>query len=268
MSTGFLRQASRLGGWFILLVLVSAWGGSSLVPVVISDLGRERELPFKKPAPPSLPAYHIIRPGETLYSIAWHYGKDFKNLARWNGIEDPYRIYAGQRLYLVPSRSQRPPSVKRAGDSPSPEKPYGSPTPVNKAQIPGGQGGGKTGIQWQWPAQGVLLRSGTELGKQGLEILGREGQPVRAAAPGEVVYSGDGLRGYGKLIIIEHSPIYLSAYAHNKRLLVREGTRVSAGQQIAEMGRTGSRQVKLHFEIRHNGKPVPPLQYLPDTASN
>ena len=119
-------------------------------------------------------------------------------------------------------------------------------------------------IRWQWPAQGRLQAIGIGSGKQGVEIVGEIGQAIRAAAAGQVVYSGDGLVGYGRLIIIKHDDTYFSAYAHNRRLLVREGIRVSGGQPIAEMGSTGTNQVKLYFEIRRNGKAVPPRDYLPE----
>jgi len=119
--------------------------------------------------------------------------------------------------------------------------------------------------KWEWPAKGKLLRgySANESGKKGITIGGRPGQPVKAAASGKVVYSGSGLVRYGKMIIIKHNETYLSAYAHNNKIFVREGTMVKSGQQIAEMGSTGTNQTILHFEIRKNGKPVNPLQFLP-----
>jgi lipoprotein NlpD len=118
-------------------------------------------------------------------------------------------------------------------------------------------------IKWQWPARGKVVAADSVLGERGINILGTRGQPVVATAPGHVVYSGSGLVGYGKLIIIKHNDTYLSAYAHNDRLLVAEGAQVAGGQQIGEMGSTGTRRVMLHFEIRRDGKPVPPLQFLP-----
>src|SRR5918996_5315056 len=140
LSMNLLRPGSRQGDWLILLVLVSTCGGSSLISIVAGDPGRGRW-------PSSLPAYHLIRPGETLYSIAWQYGKDHRDLAKWNGITQPsYWIYAGQRLYLAPPvGSQGRPAVK---------------TKTNDRQ-----GGLKAGIQWQWPAVGKLLRSDTEFGR-------------------------------------------------------------------------------------------------------
>jgi lipoprotein NlpD len=119
-------------------------------------------------------------------------------------------------------------------------------------------------VHWRWPAQGQVVRHfSPKNGSKGIDIAGRSGQAVNAAAGGRVVYSGSGLRGYGKLIIIKHNNSHLSAYAHNERLLVKEGDTVNGGQRIASMGRAGDRQVKLHFQVRRNGKPVDPLRYLP-----
>ncbi|WP_087108278.1 peptidoglycan DD-metalloendopeptidase family protein [Parendozoicomonas haliclonae] len=216
---------------------------------------------------------HVVQPGETLYTIAWKYGQDFKRLASVNGIRSPYTIYPGQRLRLggtpvvaktVTSQSKnktvpRASQVSSTGVKSAPNKKR---SPSNKT----GQYQGNTKVSWQWPVSGKLLtRFGTK-GQpyKGIAIGGRIGQPVMATASGEVVYSGDGLTGYGNLVIIRHSSRYLSAYAHNKTLLVSEGDVVKAGQQIAELGSTGTNEPKLHFEIRQNGKPVDPLLFLPN----
>jgi lipoprotein NlpD len=123
-------------------------------------------------------------------------------------------------------------------------------------------------IRWQWPVEGrVLAEFSPERGSKGIDIDGREGAEVRAAAPGRVVYAGDGLRGYGNLVIVKHNDTLLSAYAHARRLLVEEGARVEAGQAIAELGATGADRPKLHFEIRRNGQPVDPLRLLPVRGS-
>jgi lipoprotein NlpD len=261
MCLGLLHNKVGYGVWVIILMLVSACGGFGLAPVTTYEAGKGHAAQ-NSPHSRSIPVYHSVKWGDTLISIAWRYHKDYRDLARWNGIAKPYRIYKGQRLRLVPPlRSER--SSAKGLRRPQKTAATLARAPLRKTKTPPGDQGRSTGIEWQWPAQGKLLRSGTVRAKQGLEILGREGQPIRAAAPGTVIYSGDGLRGYGKLIIIKHSPIYLSAYAHNSRLLVREGAMVFAGQQIAEMGHTGTMHVKLYFEIRQNGKPVPPLHYLP-----
>ena len=262
MCLGLLHNKVGYGVWVIILMLVSACGGFGLAPVTTYEAGKGHNSPATHHSR-SIPVYHRVKWGDTLSSIAWRYHKDYRDLARWNGIAKPYRIYKGQRLRLFPPfRSER--SSAKGLRRPQKTAATLARAPLRKTKIPSSdRRGSATSIEWQWPAQGKLLRSGMVRAKQGLEILGWEGQPIRAAAPGTVIYSGDGLRGYGKLIIIKHNPIYLSAYAHNSRLLVREGATVFAGQQIAEMGHTGTMHVKLYFEIRQNGKPVPPLHYLP-----
>ena len=202
---------------------------------------------------------HVVARGDTLLSIARRYRLDYREIARWNRIKAPFIIYPGQRLALHQTQG--------SGTAPRPAQrlevrasaPRAEISPPIRGHAPPSAGS----IQWQWPARGKPLPANTASSRQGLDLLGQPGQPIWAAAAGEVVYSGDGLVGYGKLIIIRHDDVYLSAYAHNRRLLVQEGHRVARGQQIAEMGNSGSRQVKLYFEIRRNGRPVPPLGYLP-----
>lgn len=219
---------------------------------------------------------YVIQQGDTLYGIAWRYKLDYQVLARWNGIGPPYRIYPGQRLRLSPPSSAAPAlapgaSIRKPATTATAVRPApaASPTPTNPAAAAAtasrASGAARTvgGIAWQWPAQGRVQPADSVLGERGINIFGTRGQSVRAAAAGRIVYSGSGLVGYGKLIIIEHDDTYLSAYAHNDKLLVAEGARVVGGQQIAEMGSTGTRQVMLHFEIRRGGKPVPPLEFLP-----
>ncbi|RMD69280.1 MAG: LysM peptidoglycan-binding domain-containing protein [Gammaproteobacteria bacterium] len=195
-----------------------------------------------------------MAPGDTLYGIAWKYRLDPRTLARWNRIPPPYIIYPGQRLRLTPPKS----TPARPLPSKTPKTRKAPPPPPRKAVA-------KKGIPWTWPAFGRVIStfSPRDPNRKGIDIAGRKGQLVYAAAPGKVVYSGSGLVGYGKLIIIKHNENYLSAYAHNERLLVKEGDQVRAGQPIAVMGKTGTDRVKLHFEIRYRGKPVDPLKFLP-----
>lgn len=216
------------------------------------------------------PDIHTVRRGETLYSIAFRYRLDHRSLAVWNGIDDPGLIFAGQRLRLTPppeSPGPRQPrddtvagavAAPRAPPQPSPA-PQSAPPPVRRpAPTPE--------PVWQWPASGELLaRFGDDgaLGR-GIDIGGRVGDNVRAAAAGRVVYSGSGLLGYGNLIILKHNEMYLSAYGHNETLLVREGDAVGAGQRIARMGHGPGDRAVLHFELRIDGQPVDPLQYLPE----
>lgn len=189
-----------------------------------------------------------VRPNDTLYSIAWDYGLDYRALANINHISRPYHIQAGQIIYLKNSKSIPTIRVSVAKVTPVYEEPF--------EKEPS-----KAVSYWQWPARGSLLGSYSTTNK-GINIVGHRGDLVLASAPGKVVYSGNGLRAYGNLIIIKHNSEFLSAYAHNKIILVKEGQWVSAGQKIAEMGNTGSRRVMLHFEIRRGGKPVNPLVYL------
>lgn len=196
----------------------------------------------------SLKGPYRVRRGDTLYSIAFEAGADYRDLAVWNGIEPPYRLREGQILKLSPPKAATGKTVPPAA---SPR------TPTTPASV-------EAAIKWSWPAEGPVLQGfGGAQTNRGLEIGGRDGQPVRAAAGGRVVYAGSGLRGYGELIIVKHDETYLSAYAHNRRLLAQEGQMVSPGQTIAEMGDTGASRVKLHFEIRQRGVPVDPMAYLP-----
>jgi lipoprotein NlpD len=225
--------------------------------------------------------YHRVRRGETLYSIAWKNGLDFPQLASWNQIAPPYTIYPGQRLRLRP-----PPTVRAAKKSADRQNVTGkqaakrensdaSSNSTNKlASRPSisprdADKGAKTlpsrKLQWQWPIKGPIVQgfSGRDPTRKGLKIDGRIGQPVHAAESGKVVYSGSGLIGYGQLIIIKHDKDYLSAYGHNRKLLVKEGDEVSRGERIAEVGVAGGGKSVLHFEIRRKGQPVDPQQLLP-----
>lgn len=261
------------------------------------------------------PEYHVVKKGDTLYSIALDYGQDYRELAAWNNLEDPGLIKIDQRLRLFPPDSTGEPTNLQPTPLAAPvatpvfsepkarKLPYSeqalaqlkmpasktevAPTPPTAAAPPPGKAPGTSAtpaplpaptqketpagdskMQWEWPAQGKLLYGfGQGSNQKGVGIEGRSGQPVLAAAPGKVVYSGSGLRGYGKLIIIKHNASYLSVYAHNSQILVKEGQSVAKGQKIAEIGSTDSDRIALHFEIRRLGKPIDPLQYLPERAS-
>ncbi len=234
----------------------------------------------KRPAVTS--GQYVVRPGDTLFSIAFRYGWDYKALAARNGIAAPYTIRPGQAI-----RFDEPGSTSsRVVTSTSPlskttvtRRPAGTPPPVKSSsttatapivtpstaptQVPAAE---RSSGGWAWPANGVLIGKFASNGSlnKGIDIAGELGQPVFAASDGSVVYAGSGLRGYGELVIIKHNETYVSAYGHNRRLLVREGQQVKVGQTIAEMGSTGTDRVKLHFEIRRLGKPVDPLQFLPN----
>lgn len=223
--------------------------------------------------PPRKISSHVVAPGETLYSIAWRYDLDYKSLAAANGVHSGYTIYPGQVLTLnITNLPPRPKVLKK-----DPVKIVKKPTP--KPVSPPSRSGNTTAPvkkspvvsasnwngRWRWPCECELVASFHSNGglHKGIDLKGNLGEPVHAAGAGQVVYAGDGLRGYGKLLIVKHSDKYLSAYAHNSRLLVKEGDVVAVGQKIAEMGSTGTDSVKLHFEVRYDGQPVNPLKYLP-----
>ncbi|WP_095093574.1 peptidoglycan DD-metalloendopeptidase family protein [Pseudomonas sp. Irchel 3A5] len=227
---------------------------------------------------------YVVRRGDTLFSIAFRYGWDYKALAARNQIPEPYTIRPGQTIRFDGRSNSTSSAV--AGSSGAVRSPVASTTtstttspsgsvkttviskPVTVVPPPAGSStvpAGPSPKGWTWPSNGILIGKFSSNGSlnKGIDIAGDLGQPVLAASDGSVVYAGSGLRGYGELVIIKHSDTYVSAYGHNRRLLVREGQQVKAGQTIAEMGSTGTDRVKLHFEIRRQGKPVDPLQFLP-----
>ncbi len=230
--------------------------------------------------------YHKVRKEETLYSISWRYGEDYKKIAEWNRIKPPYIIHEGDRLRITPIGSARQTIVSDSGRTVSGQSKPGTkpeiktlraPVPKENVKpllqaIPSGVHGSEEvqtnrKLVWNWPVSGKLISaySGKGVGGKGIDIAGKKGAPVKAAAYGRVVYSGSGLQHYGKLIIIKHNAKFLSAYAHNRKLLVSEGVVVQKGQKIAEMGQTGTgiNRIMLHFEIRADGIPVNPLSFLP-----
>lgn len=212
---------------------------------------------------PKYGATAVVQRGDTLYGIAFRNGIDFRDLAAWNRIGSPYTIYPGQRLLLYPgSSSDRRSAVARSQPSSKPS--HSTPPPATRATPSGAKIA--SNVDWRWPAEGNLVGryAAGDPTRQGIDIAGKGGSPVRAAGPGVVVYSGNGLVGYGELVIIKHNDAWLSAYGHNRARMVKEGQVVKAGQQIAEMGRSGAERDMLHFEIRYNGKPVDPLRYLPN----
>lgn len=244
--------------------------------------------------------YHVVQKGETLYSISLQYGQNYNDVARWNNLNDNAYIVIGQKLRIAPPESELaaagpgvtvvpviPPgsdvqpagttsvqSASTATNTPTykqlpkaGKEPYSEQTAIAMASTPSAEtktapAAGGDEPNWMWPAAGKVLGGFSEASK-GIDIAGKAGDPVLASADGKVVYSGSGLRGYGKLVIIKHSSTYLSAYAHNQTILVKEGQSVTRGQRIAEMGNTDADQVKLHFEIRRQGNPVDPSRYLP-----
>ena len=226
---------------------------------------------------------YVVQRGDTLYSIAFRYGMDYRKMAAANQIPAPYTIYPGQKLYLkeaavVPGSTARPPAAASSpvAQSPAPKKPApsGSATtaavtkpsspPATVAPPKTEAAPVSTAVNaWRWPTGGPVVRGYSSSVHKGIDIAGSRGDPIYAVANGTVVYAGTGIVGMGELLIVKHNEVYLSAYAHNDRLLVGEGERVRAGQKIATKGNSGTDEVKLHFEIRKAGKPVDPARLLP-----
>lgn len=217
--------------------------------------------------------FYIVKAGDSLMSISRKSGVSYSNLIRINHLQKPYGIYTGQRIYLKANSSSesladRTPQnvVPVAGKNTRQTSEVSVSTPASVVSAPtkvvSGRSRSVSGVAWMWPAKGTVIRNFSSSNK-GIDIAGSRGQNVNAAAAGQVVYSGNALRGYGNLIIINHDNEYLSAYAHNDMLLVKEGQRVKKGQVIARMGSTDASRVMLHFEIRYRGNSVNPRKYLP-----
>lgn len=233
---------------------------------------------------------YVVRRGDTLYSIALAFGQDFRDIARWNALDDPSKLAVGQALRVAPPEEDaataavaaavpvaptaavqaRPLGAAPAAEAPVPLPPAANAAPsvapaakAAETTTPAAVAAIDTGFAWQWPAAGSVIATFDEARNKGIGIAGKEGDPVVAASDGQVVYSGSGLRGYGNLVIIKHTDDFISAYAHNRQILVKQGQAVKRGQRIAELGKTDSSVPKLHFEIRQRGKPVDPLKYLP-----
>lgn len=226
--------------------------------------------------------WYTVESGDTLFSIAWRYRVRLSDLAAWNKLGDGSLILVGQRIRLTPppgASSAEPASSTDGGEGAEPaasatgagSRPVisGAPTRSNSGTsassraVPASPAGGKG--RWQWPSQGRVdsKTSRVKAGDFGIRIMGQRGQDIVAADAGKVMYAGDVLKAYGLLVIVQHTPEWLSAYGHNEKILVREGDEVSAGQAIATMGTGPGNAAMLHFEIRRNGKPVEPIGLLP-----
>jgi lipoprotein NlpD len=206
------------------------------------------------------PGYYTVQRGDTLTRIGLDNGQGWRDLERWNNLADPDVIEVGQVLRVVPPGA----SVEASGVVVRPITPGANPAPAKpETTAAANPAPGDVGLAFIWPANGSLIGGFDEVKNKGLDISGAAGDPVIAAADGQVVYAGAGLRGYGNLIILKHNSVYLTAYAHNQSLLVKEDQKVRKGQKIAEMGKTDSDRVKLHFEVRRQGKPVDPAKLLP-----
>ena len=254
------RGSAALAAVLWLLLGLAGCGGNP--PAPIEDRGAAGSV--------DRAGRYTVARGDTLYSIAFRFGLDYRRLAAGNAIAPPYTIYPGQELDLkaraatparqassAPARSTaRTPPAATAKPAPRQARPV-APRPTASAA------GEAPVSNWRWPAAGAVARGFSSTVHKGIDIAGAKGDPVRASAAGRVVYAGAGIAGYGNLLIVRHNARYLSAYGHNDRLLVGEGEQVAAGQRIATRGSSGTDSVKLHFEIRRDGKPVDPLSLLP-----
>lgn len=251
----------------------------STAPVVV---------PAVKPPPgfenAGKPGYYTVKPGETLIRIALENGQNYKDIARWNDLENPNKIEVGQVLRIVPPVGEAVVVTKPVTSSNVTTTPIAAAQPQAKAasapasstSVPAkitaapiavapvaAASSSDEELTWIWPVKGSVIAEFDEAKNKGVDIGGNSGDAILAAADGKVVYAGAGLRGYGNLVILKHNNTYLTAYAHNQSLLVKEDQSVKKGQKIAEMGNSDADRVKLHFEVRRQGKPVDPLKYLP-----
>jgi lipoprotein NlpD len=308
----------------LLGAALAALGGCASEPMQapVSDIRPAAPRPALEPSPPPPaasvpPGHYVIKRGDTLYSVALEHGADYRDVARWNQLDDPTKISIGQVLRVTPPAGELAVQVGAArGQAPLQARPLDG---ASTAQLGRGDGSTKVApkalrlpyseenlallskgdaaavapapkpvavapapgptkpeppkaaaierdpesLDFIWPARGGLLAKFAEPSSKGVDIGGKPGDPVVAAAAGQVLYTGTGIRGFGKLIVIRHENGFSSVYAHNRQILVKEGQTVSRGQRIAEMGDSDADQPKLHFEIRKSGKPVDPLRYLP-----
>lgn len=268
----------------------------SLVLCALLACGASPRAPVEDRSAQSHPTSYAVKNGDTLYSIAFRYGLDYRKLAVANGIGESFTIYPGQTIFLEETASPAQPEPSRVVSAPvkpptpgtaltdrqvsapptvaqskppvsEPNRtPASAPSPAVakvKQEIDADTYSGATVEAWLWPTTGSVTRGYSESVHKGIDIGGARGDPVVAAAAGKVVYAGTGIVGFGELLILKHNEVYLSAYGHNDRLLVAEGQTVVAGQTIAEKGSSGTDTVKLHFEIRKEGKPIDPQRVLP-----
>ncbi len=255
-----------------LAALLSACGSSPRTPAPVEDRVAQRQAPVasdSKPLPGAenagKPGYYTVQKGDTLMRIGLDHGQAWRDLARWNNLSNPDLIEVGQVLRVAPPGA----SVETSGVVVRPIAPSanGSASAAAPARAPAsapqaGNGAALEEASFAWPANGQVVQGFDEAKNKGIDIAGKAGDPVLAAADGQVVYAGAGLRGYGNLVILKHDNTYLTAYAHNQKLLVKEDQKVRRGDKIAEMGSSDADRVKLHFEVRRQGKPVDPAKYL------
>ncbi len=274
----FTGRKTWVSAALLALAMLAGCSTTSTSPAPVEDRGTTaapRVDPATLPGAENAgkPGYYVVRPGDTLMKIATEVNKPWRDVARWNNLDNPNVIEVGQVLRVVapvgapvadaPRAAAKPPAPAATSAAPAvtpAPSAAAAPAPAAPPAVPSA---GADDVDFIWPASGPTIAGFDEAKNKGLGIAGKAGDPVLAAADGKVVYAGAGLRGYGNLIILKHNNTFLTAYAHNQTLLVKEDQNVKKGQKIAEMGSTDADRVKLHFEIRRAGKPVDPARYLP-----
>ncbi len=263
----------------VLLVVAAAGCATRRTPApVVERQAKARPAPARVAAPAPAPLaqsgdYYVVKRGDTLYSIALDHGADYREVAQWNGLEDPTRIQVGQQLRVTPPPGQAqvvavrvPGRVESRPLEATPLPPRAEPKPAPVAAAPAAPAAPAVAAAlFSWPAKGRVLAEFAEPRRKGIDIDGKPGDPVVAAAAGRVTYVGTGIQGMGKLVVIKHENGFITVYAHNRDILVKEQQAVARGQKIAEIGSTDAERPKLHFQIRKGAAPVDPLLYLPRT---
>ena len=288
-----LKAAGRRAGHCCLFVSAMLVVGCSSRPLTSAPV-EDRSTGLPRPVAPAIvavpmpampgaenagkPGYYTVKPGDAVIRIGLETGQNWRDIVRWNNLTPPFTIEIGQVLRVLPPGSTDTAVVSRpvtpgsatatagtAGAVAAASSAVVRPAPAlaSSAPVTPAASAGEDDIAWIWPAQGSLIAGFDEAKNKGFDIAGKAGDAVMAAADGRVVYAGAGLRGYGNLIILKHNNTFLTAYAHNQALLIKEDQSVKKGQKIAEMGSSDADRVKLHFEIRRQGKPVDPARYLP-----
>jgi lipoprotein NlpD len=277
-----IRKSAGAVALAVVAVVISGCASQRPAPVVDRSGATPAVRPSSTVEKPAIPlvreardGVYSVQRGDTLYSIALAFGVNVGDLARWNGLPDSSILAPGQQIRVIPPAEPTVATVTPVTPAGSTEvrplpAPGGTaaPAPLPPVGVPGAApevapAADSSGIPWQWPTQGNVIDGFDAPRNKGIDIGGNEGAAVHAAADGEVVHVGSALRGYGNLVIIRHQGEFVTAYGHNRKILVQQGQQVKRGQQIAELGRTDADRPKLHFEIRHQGKPLDPVKYLP-----
>ncbi|KDP83663.1 peptidoglycan DD-metalloendopeptidase family protein [Cupriavidus basilensis] len=278
VNTERIARAGQLATASLLLALLAACA-SSPMPAPVVDRTSGAGVAGVVPLEPAPPGYYRVKRGDTLYRIALENGQSYRDVAAWNSLANANQIEVGQLLRVVPPGADvnagtgvatvpvAPGSVQaqpidQARPVPAPIPSTAAAGGASAPSAPASAAAADGTIKLAWPVTGQLIGRFDEKGNKGIDIAGKKGDAVQAADDGRVIHVGP-LRGYGNLVIIKHNDTYLTAYGHNDKVLVTEQATVRKGQKIAEMGNSDTDRVKLHFEVRKNGKPVDPMRYLP-----